>query len=110
MMSVKVKYGETFRGFHLAEFMDKYGVDCSVQHSSTLGEIWVGVREVVPMIRANRIKPGETGWVRCPLPGDVQLNGRMLLTRNHVRELMVVLQRWLDRSDDGSFLERGFRP
>ena len=73
-----VKFEETDRGFPLGKFKDLYGAECSVQESSLASKhaIWLGVDE------AEYYK------------GDGK--PRMHLTQDQVKELIPVLQRFVD--------------
>lgn len=62
--------GVTERGFGYTEFRDSYGQDCSVQESSVMPHLWVGVD-----------------------------NDRMHLTPEQVRGLIGVLSAWLAENE-----------
>ena len=95
---------KTNRGFGYFEFLDRYGVKCSIQHSSLATEdaIWFGADDPNPRILAEASGttsdvPGQkVGWVKYPLPNEVLLNTRMHLTRDQVRELLPILQRFVE--------------
>lgn len=94
----------TGRGFQIVEFKDRYGLDCSIQQSSIATEacLWLGVTDAKPEIMATDApKHGvftqeTTGWVPFPVPQEVLLHTRMHLSREQVRSLIPVLQRWLE--------------
>ena len=98
---------KTYRGFAYSEFIDRYGVKCSIQKSSLATEdaIWLGVDDASPKILASKatefgIKTGETtGWVSYPIPKDVLLTTRMHLTQEMVRDLLPALQRFVDTGE-----------
>ena len=98
---------KTHRGFAYSEFIDRYGVKCSIQKSSlaTDDAIWLGVDDASPKILASKavelgIKTDETtGWVSYPIPKDVMLTTRMHLTQEMVRDLLPALQRFVDTGE-----------
>lgn len=73
---MKLKLKPTQRGFAIAEFKDRYGVDCSIQESSLATEraIWLGVDKGTHV--------------------DGQCLARMHLTRKHVQQLLPLLKRF----------------
>lgn len=102
----------TDRGFARIEFTDRYGVACSLQQSSLATEdaIWLGCNEPNP----RRLVPGQ-GWQPVSLPEGTLCDTRMHLTRDHVAQLVTVLQQWLDSTEDDTeeeddFLEDYQRP
>jgi len=95
--------GESFtdRGFKLIQFRDLFNAKCSVQESS-LGSthaIWLGIDDPDPQILASQTKQGGTGWIPYPIPANVQLNTRMHLSKKQVKELLTVLQRFVDTGE-----------
>lgn len=82
---------KTERGFDLMEFVDRYGSPCSLQKSSLAEEdcVWLGVDDPAPKQLAQR-----GGWVPYSLPEGVQVNTRMHLTQEHVRNLLPALFRF----------------
>lgn len=92
------------RGFAHGNFIDRYGEECSIQKSSLAFEdcIWLGVSKVKPQIMASQaaslgVKTEETsGWIEFPIPKEVLLSSRMHLTREHVKELLPILQKFVD--------------
>jgi len=91
----------THRGFPYVEFEDKYNHKCSLQKSSLAFEdcIWLGVDDPEPKILASQTKEGGNGWVPYPIPSDVELCTRMHLTKDQVRELLPILQRFVDTGE-----------
>ena len=83
----------TPRGFTRIEFTDRYGVQCSLQESSLASEaaIWFGCNDPNPQVCV----PGQ-GWTPVPLPEGTVCNDRMHLTVEMVKELMPLLQRFVD--------------
>lgn len=93
-----LKNGITHRGFRIIEFVDCYGVECSIQKSSLATEdaIWMGVNDANPQIMASKTKKGGTGWVPYEVPEDVIFDTRMHLTQEQVRELLPTLIAFAD--------------
>lgn len=83
---------KTNRGFALYEFTDHYGTECSVQKSSlaTDDAIWLGVTEA----KLKQLIRNE-GWKDFELPKDVEVFSRMHLTRNQIKELLPILQKFV---------------
>jgi hypothetical protein len=71
---------KTERGFDIIEFLDRYGVECSLQKSSLATEdcIWLGVNE-----------------------------SRMHLTQGQVKALLPYLQRFVDTGEIAPQKENG---
>ena len=98
---------QTSRGFSLYEFTDRYGAQCSLQKSSIATEacIWFGVDDGEPRIMASQaaqhgVETMETtGWVDYPLPDEVLISTRMHLTQDQVRELLPILQLFVDTGE-----------
>ena len=106
----EVELRNTQRGFSIGEFVDQYGAKCSVQHSSiaTKDCIWFGVDDPNPQIIASQAKEfgvetdQSNGWVKYPVPKEVLINTRMHLSREDVKKLLPLLQRF---ADTGSLVE-----
>lgn len=83
----------TDRGFVIADFIDKYGVKCSIQKSSLAGEdcIWLGCNDAEPWV----CNGNGTGWSPVPLPDGTVCNTRMHLTQDMVRELFPLLKKFV---------------
>lgn len=96
-----MKIGKTNRGFDLIEFNDYYDEGCSIQKSSLATEdcIWIGIDDPKPKIMASKIIDGGVGWAKYPIPADVQFNTRMHLSREQVKELIQILQKFVDTGD-----------
>ena len=86
-------FSNTERGFAIARFADLYGIECSAQDSSLATEaaLWLGPSAANP----KRLVAGK-GWQDAPLPDDVSCTTRMHLNEAQARELIVVLQRFVD--------------
>lgn len=111
-----MKVSKTNRGFEIAEFLDAYGKESSVQQSSAIdlssddpdphgpgsSFLWVGLTDSDPQIlakdaKAHGVETEETtGWVKYPIPDCVSIATRMHLNREQVEDLVELLQRWLD--------------
>lgn len=98
---------KTNRGFTIGKFLDYYGMECSIQKSSLATEdcIWFGVDDPEPKIMAKDAKKfglfteETTGWISYPIPEEVYLSTRMHLSRDEVRELIPLLQKFVDTGD-----------
>jgi hypothetical protein len=100
-----IKPFKTDRGFRGYGFDDRYDNKCSIQDSSLATEaaIWFGIDDPEPQILASRAQQfgvdpkGETtGWVPYPIPREVSLKTRMHLTVDQVRELIPLLQYFVE--------------
>lgn len=90
---MKIDLRKTERGFKRADFVDLYGMACSIQESSLAEDdaIWLGVHdERVSIMTAD-------GWQPYHMPKDTQLPGRMHLNREQVAALLPLLQRFVKR-------------
>lgn len=100
----KIKMKSTPRGFAIGEFIDRYFTKCSIQESSNAEEacIWLGVDDANPQILhgdATRlgIKHNATcGWIKYPMPHEVHCTTRMHLTQKQVKELLPLLQHFVE--------------
>ncbi len=92
----------TLRGFSLYEFVDGNNThtECSIQKSSvaTQDMIWLGCNE----IGLKKFTPGK-GWEDIDLCEDneviYQANTRMHLTQEQVKELLPLLQKFVDTGE-----------
>jgi hypothetical protein len=93
-----MNYRTTERGFSIYEFKDRYNIPCSLQKSSIATEdcIWLGVDDADPKIMASQIIEGGTGWAKYPIPDSVSLNTRMHLSVEQVKELIPILQKFVE--------------
>lgn len=107
-----MKEKKTNRGFKYIEFKDFYGEDCSLQESSTAFYkcLWLGVDKIKPKIlHTDATKLGinhnnvKEGWIDYEIPEEVLIGGRMHLEKEQVKNLIKILQNWLDDKslDDG---------
>ncbi len=103
-----VEIGKTQRGFSLGEFEDQYGNKCSIQKSSiaTRDCIWLGIDDPGPQIMSSdAIRLGlrertyderDNGWVPYDIPKEVQVSTRMHLSREDVKKLLPLLQKFAE--------------
>lgn len=91
----------TERNFPVADFVDFYGVPCSLQISSLAGTqcVWLGINNADPQIMASKVTHGGTGWVKYPLHPDVCISTRMHLSRDQVAELLPHLQKFVETGE-----------
>ena len=95
------------RDFAFGSFEDKYGNECSLQKSSLATEdcIWLGLDRAKPLILASKAKENgiETdqavGWIPFPIPSDVLIGTRMHLTRDMVRDILPMLNRFVETGE-----------
>lgn len=91
---------KTVRGFEVVHFLDDYGVDCSLQESSSVDpHIWLGVHtpEIQIMYKdavANGLnlkkkypETNECGWCDFPIPKEALIASRMHLNRKQAKAL-----------------------
>lgn len=95
-VTVDLKRTETARGFSLIEFEDHNDTPCSLQKSSLATEdaIWFGVNDPAP----KRLIPG-LGWTPVEFPPDTSFRTRMHLTRAQVKELLPLLQNFVETGE-----------
>jgi hypothetical protein len=87
----------TGRGFAIAEFIDLYGATCSIQKSSLASKdaVWLGVDDANPRIN----RSDGNGWQAYPIPEEVLLTTRMHLSRQQVKKLLPLLQKFADTGE-----------
>ena len=92
---------KTKRGFAIYKFKDRYDADCSLQQSSIATEccVWLGVDDANPQIMASKVMENGTGWVKYPILEDVLLTTHMHLTQNQVKELLPILERFVETGE-----------
>ena len=93
---------KTNRGFELNHFTDDYGVDCSIQESSSVEpHIWLGVHHPricimykdkdklvgIDKVQLDDPECNECGWCTINLPKEVLIESRMHLNRKQAKEL-----------------------
>jgi hypothetical protein len=98
---MKLDKTRTGRGFDIISFEDRYDHKCSIQESSIATEdcIWFGIDDPNPQIMASLVMEGGTGWVKYPIPDDVHIQTRMHLSREQVKALLPVLQKFVDTGE-----------
>lgn len=104
---MKSEVRKTGRGLALHEFVDHYGLPCSIQESSlaTVEAIWFGIDDARPMVMAVfaesvGVQTDETaGWVPYPIPKRVLLHTRMHLTLAMVKALLPILVRFVETGE-----------
>lgn len=96
-----IKRTKTARGFGLIEFKDHYYERRSIQKSSLAEEhaIWIGIDDPSQKILASKVMENGIGWVKYPIPEDVLINTRMHLTIDQVKELIPILQNFVDTGE-----------
>jgi hypothetical protein len=107
----KIKIKRNGRNFETGKFIDRYGYECSIQKSSLATEdcIWLGIDDAKPQIRSSdAIRMGlrqrtfdenDNGWVKFEIPKEVLLSTRMHLTRKQVKELLPLLQKFVETGE-----------
>ena len=115
----KIKIKRNGRNFETGKFIDTYtgkfidrcGYECSIQKSSNATEdcIWLGIDDVNPQImsidairmglRQRTFDENDNGWVKFEIPKEVLLSTRMHLTREHVKELLPILQKFVETGE-----------
>lgn len=87
---------ETNRGLKFYEFNDRYGIKCSLQKSSLASEnaIWLGCADANP-----RVCITGKGWVEVDTPKNTLFNTRMHLTQDQVKELLPILQKFVETGE-----------
>ena len=93
---------KTNRGFEIQHFIDDYGVDCSIQESSSVDpHIWLGVNnprisimykdrdKLIGIDKVEKDSPecNECGWCTVQLPKEALNESRMHLNRKQAKEL-----------------------
>ena len=98
---MNIERTKTARGFALLEMTDLYDKKFSIQKSSLATEdaIWFGINDPEPIILASKIIDGGTGWAKYPIPDDVEMTTRMHLSREQVKCLLPILQRFADTGE-----------
>ena len=95
------KKDNTERGFGILEFDDLYGNASSIQISSLATEraIWFGINDADPQILRVHMGYPPSGWVKYPIPKEVLLTTRMHLNQEQVKQLIPVLQKFVDTGE-----------
>jgi hypothetical protein len=109
MSEITIKQNE--RKFEYGQFTDRHGSSCSIQKSSVATEdcIWLGIDDPEPKImssdairlglRERTFDKNDNGWTKFEIPKEVFFSTRMLLTRNQVKELLPILQKFVETGE-----------
>lgn len=97
-MSKEIEVSKTERGFILGRFIDRNGVECSIQKSSVATEdcIWLGCNDANPMVF---VPYGNPSWIKLEVPEQAQFTTRMHLTQDMAASLILMLQRFVDTGE-----------
>jgi len=89
---------KTNRGFDYLNFTDHYGIACSLQKSSiaTIDAIWLGINKPKLTVFENTSK-GK--YLNIDMPENFDVSSRMHLTREQVKELLPILQKFVDTGE-----------
>jgi len=89
---------KTQRGFAYNEFIDLYGEKCSIQKSSLATEdaIWFGIDNSDLTIFENE-NMGK--YIITKMPKTFMVSSRMHLNREQVKELLPILQKFVDTEE-----------
>ncbi len=93
---------KTYRGFEVKHFKDDYGMDCSIQESSSLEpHIWLGIHNPqvkimykdVNIIKTMKIEKdypetGDGGWCTLNMPEECLIDSRMHLNVEQAKWLI----------------------
>ena len=92
-----MKNSKTQRGFDISEFKDGYGLECSLQKSSSFNDcIWLGIDNPKLCVFENE-SMGK--YIETDMPKTFDVNSRMHLTREMVAELLPYLTRFAETGD-----------
>lgn len=97
-----MKLTQTGRGFNVYKFKDSYGESCSLQMSSSAMEpkIWLGTDNPKLMMMASKGQKDGRGWITIPVHEDLHIMPtRMHLTIDQVKELLPILQKFVETGD-----------
>jgi hypothetical protein len=89
---------KTQRGFDLGKFEDLYGEECSIRKSSLATEdaIWLGVDKPKLIVFENETM-GK--YIETRLPKTWSVNCHMHLSRDLVRQLLPILQKFVETGE-----------
>jgi len=94
----KPEIDTTQRGFGIYKFTDNYGEKCSIQKSSSAMEdrIWLGIDDPKLTVFENE----DMGkYLVVDMPKNFSVSTRMHLNRNQVRELLPLLDNFVETGD-----------
>jgi hypothetical protein len=94
--SMSLHFGHTEKGFPVITFRDRYDVACRIENSALAFEsaVWFGVDEPDPRIcipYRKEMLPGLRGGRPYPIPDNVRITTRMLITREQMAALLPIL-------------------
>lgn len=91
-----MEIGKTERGFAVIGFVDRYGIECSLQKSSlgTENAVWFGCNNANP-----RLFIKYQGWKDIDMPEEYIANTRMHLTQEQVKELLPYLIKFVETGE-----------
>jgi hypothetical protein len=107
----KIKIKKNRRNFETGKFIDRNGYECSIQKSSLANEdcIWLGIDDPKPQLmssdatrmglRQKTFDENDNGWVKFEIPKEVLLTTHMHLTRKQVKELLPLLQKFVETGE-----------
>ena len=95
---MEIEKKKTERGFTYNEFEDLYGEKCSIQKSSlaTDDAIWFGVDNPKLVVFENE-NMGK--YIVADMPKNFSVHSRMHLTRDQVKELLPILQKFVETGE-----------
>lgn len=99
-----MKIKTTQRGFAIGKFKDERGTECSIQKSSSAEKecIWLGAKKIG---LKEFVAYGNPAWKdrdefdEHTMEHHFSANTRMHLTRNQVKKLIPILQKFVDTGD-----------
>ena len=88
----------TGRGFKISEFEDSHGNKCTLQKSSSaiIDKIWLGISDPKLTIFEDE-NMGK--YLNVKMPKNFQVNSRMHLTQDQVKELLPHLQKFVETGE-----------
>ena len=89
---------KTQRGFSYSEFKDSYGLECSIQKSSSAMDdyIWFGIDKPLLTIFEDE-NMGK--YIKTTMPKTFMVDSRMHLNREQVKELLPILQHFVNTGE-----------
>ena len=89
---------QTSRGFDYSKFNDGYGLECSIQKSSSAMDdyIWLGIDKPKLTVFQDASK-GK--YIEMEMPENFSVDSRMHLNREQVAELLPLLQKFVETGE-----------
>jgi hypothetical protein len=86
------------RGFAIHTFLDRNGIECSIQKSSIATEdcIWLGVNKTDLTVFENEY---HGKYIVTPMPYNFMVNTRMHLNRQQAKMLLPMLQKFAETGE-----------